>query len=344
MEDAYSIIATRHKYPDSTSYRRLLEFLLNPLQARLAVEMPATAEGISNKLSVSPTEITAALDDLLRRGIIYPKEHSQPPVYKFWAVPDLLFYSVCAYKPATPEGKRMIELWLDFYKDWYPQLAQTFAAKPMPEERVIPAYKAIKDTSELHACEDVRELIKAARVIAVVDCPCRLVVQKCHGPLDTCFMFDQIADIYLAQGIARQLTVEEALRLTDKAEEEGQVHTWINSSFMHNRFMCNCCDDCCIVWAPLTQHGVSVGKRLAKSRFQSEVNSTKCAGDCPDCVDRCLFNAIEIKMVPGFSKPRAVIDPEKCWGCGLCVLKCQPGALSMKLVRPLEHIPGLAPV
>lgn len=344
MEDAYSIIATRHKYPDSASYHRLLEFLMNPLQARIVAELPASAEELSRRLGLSSQETTTALDDLLRRAMIYPKENSQPPIYKSWAVPDMLFYTVCAYNPDTPQGKKVIELWREFYKDWYPKLAETFAAKPMPEERVVPAYKAIKDTSVLHACEDVRELIKAAKVIAIVDCPCRVVVQKCHGALDTCFMFDVMADIFIPQGIARHITVEEALRLTDKAEDEGQVHTWINSNYMHNRFMCNCCDDCCVVWAPLTQHGISVGKRLAKSRFQTEVNSTKCAGDCPDCIDRCLFNAIEIRMVPGSSKPRAVIDTEKCYGCGLCVLKCQPEALSMKLVRPLEHIPGLAPV
>lgn len=344
MEDAYSIIAARHKYPDSARYHRLLEFLLSPLQARLAAEMPGAAQDLAERLGMPESEVSPALDDLFRRGIIYPKEHSQPPLYKMWGMPDMLFYSVCAYDARSPEGQRAIELWKDFYQEWYPRLAENLAAKPTPEERVIPAYHAVGHFPELQACEDVRELIRAADVIAVVDCPCRLVVQKCHGALDTCFMFDKVADIFLSQGIARRLTVSEAMLLVDKAEDEGQVHTWINSSFMHNRFMCNCCEDCCIVWAPLTEHNVSVGKRLAKSRFQSAVDPAKCAGDCPVCGDRCLFDAIEMKQLPGRERPVAVVNAEKCWGCGLCVLKCQPGALSMKLVRPLEHIPGLVPV
>ncbi|MBI4289144.1 MAG: 4Fe-4S dicluster domain-containing protein [Chloroflexi bacterium] len=345
--DAYSIIATRHKYPDSASYRRLLEFILTPLQARLAVETPATAEELAQKVGLSLTEIAPALDDLVGRAILYPKEGSQPPVFKFWSMPDLLFYTVCAYKPGAPEGKQAIKLWNDFNNDWYPRIAETYQTKPTPEERVVPAYPTVAHFSELQPCEDVRELIKAARTIGLVDCPCRVVVQKCHGALDTCFMFDQMADIFVTQGIARLLTADEAMALVDKAEDEGQVHTWMNSGFMHARFMCCCCNDCCITWAPLTQHGISVGQRLAKSRFQSVVDTAKCTGDCPVCVERCLFDAIEVQPTgggPGRNKPVATVNPDKCWGCGLCVLKCKPGALSMKLVRPLEHIPGLVSV
>jgi ferredoxin len=42
----------------------------------------------------------------------------------------------------------------------------------------------------------------------------------------------------------------------------------------------------------------------------------------------------------GSKKYKAVIDAEKCWGCGVCVVGCEPGALSLSLVRPVEHIPG----
>ena len=347
MEDTYSIIAARHKYPDSASYRRLLEFLLSPLQARLAAETPGTAEDLAQKVGLSLAEITPALDDMVHRALLFPKEGSQPPVYKFWNSPDMLFYTLCGYKRNTPEGKRAIELWKDFNPDWYRQVAETFRIKPTPEERVVPAYSTVAHIPGLQPCEDVRELLRAARAIALVDCPCRVVVQKCHGPLDTCFMFDMMADVFVSQGIARKLTVDEAIALVDKAEDEGQVHTAMNSGFMHARFMCCCCDDCCVIWAPLVQNNISIGQRLARSRFESVVDPAKCTGDCPVCVDRCQFDAIEIKPTgggPRHDKPRAVVNPDKCWGCGLCVLKCRPGALSMKLVRPVEHIPGLAPV
>jgi Pyruvate/2-oxoacid:ferredoxin oxidoreductase delta subunit len=58
------------------------------------------------------------------------------------------------------------------------------------------------------------------------------------------------------------------------------------------------------------------------------------------CIDRCQFDAITMTPVPGSKKLKAQIDAEKCWGCGVCVLKCAPESISMKLVRPLEHIPA----
>ncbi|MBN2099023.1 MAG: 4Fe-4S binding protein, partial [Dehalococcoidia bacterium] len=36
----------------------------------------------------------------------------------------------------------------------------------------------------------------------------------------------------------------------------------------------------------------------------------------------------------------AVIDKEKCVGCGLCVLRCKPKAIVMELVKPPEFIPA----
>jgi NAD-dependent dihydropyrimidine dehydrogenase PreA subunit len=41
-------------------------------------------------------------------------------------------------------------------------------------------------------------------------------------------------------------------------------------------------------------------------------------------------------------KLKATIDPEKCWGCGVCVVGCESESLSMKQVRPVEHIPAAA--
>ncbi len=36
---------------------------------------------------------------------------------------------------------------------------------------------------------------------------------------------------------------------------------------------------------------------------------------------------------------KASIDVEKCYGCGACVVGCPEKVLTLKLVRPAEHIP-----
>ena len=76
-----------------------------------------------------------------------------------------------------------------------------------------------------------------------------------------------------------------------------------------------------------------------KSRYEAYVIPDDCDG-CQVCVDRCLFDAIEMERAEGSKKYKAVVDAEKCFGCGVCVIGCEPDALKMKLVRPPEHIPA----
>ena len=99
-------------------------------------------------------------------------------------------------------------------------------------------------------------------------------------------------------------------------------------------------------YVPMDMLNESIGHVWAKSRFEAVVDRDKCTG-CQDCVDRCQFDAIEMVRVKTATtkkgkkgKLKSIIDPEKCWGCGVCVLACdEANAMSMKTVRPPEHIP-----
>jgi NAD-dependent dihydropyrimidine dehydrogenase PreA subunit len=50
--------------------------------------------------------------------------------------------------------------------------------------------------------------------------------------------------------------------------------------------------------------------------------------------------AIEMKPIPGHDTIKAVLDPDKCVGCGVCDLACVPGAITMDLVRKPDFIPA----
>ena len=41
-----------------------------------------------------------------------------------------------------------------------------------------------------------------------------------------------------------------------------------------------------------------------------------------------------MKKVPGSKRLKAFVQPEKCFGCGLCVITCPTEALRLKRVRP----------
>jgi len=90
---------------------------------------------------------------------------------------------------------------------------------------------------------------------------------------------------------------------------------------------------------PMFEYHVPRTAYYAKSRFEARNDVEGCDG-CQNCIDRCQFGALEMRRLPGHKKLKAVVDPEICMGCGVCVLVCAPKSLAMEIVRPPEHIPS----
>lgn len=343
--DAYTDLASRHNFAESQRYRQIMQMLMTPAQAQLVAALPAPSEELSQKLGRPLSQVKADLEELFLKGVIIPKNFQTREGYRFCRSTEQFHdatQGMTRFDKATE--KKFFALWDEFCnQEWYPELGKSYAAREQPLERVVAAYKAIEKVPGVQPYDDVRELIKFADPIAVVPCPCRRHAQKCNKPVDTCLQLGKGGEYAIVRGSGKKLTAQEAVAVLDEVEESGEVHIWPNVAGGAPRFMCNCCDDCCVAWVPLTQNGVSPGKRAAKSRFEATVQPGQCDG-CQVCVDRCMFDAIDMVKVPGSKKLKAQVDPEKCFGCGVCVIKCEPQALSMKLVRPPAHIPGAVPV
>jgi len=349
-KDAYSILMERHGYPNSERYRRVLEYLMTPEQAKIAVELPAPPEELADKLQMSVEALNRELDELYTKGVVFPRNFQTREGYRFGrGVMQLHDASQCSLKTDPARERKLFELWDDFCRaEWYADLAGGVGRGEWVLTRVVPAYLAIKDIPGILPSEDIRGLLKAATPISICVCTCRQRVGAVHhscekSGAENCFQLGRGAEYAINRGSGRQLSYEEALAIVDAAEEDGLVHEWPNNSTkMTANVMCNCCRDCCFLWDAMDEHGVHVSKRWAKSRFEATVDWELCNG-CQDCVERCQFEAIEMIKPEGSKKFKALVDPEKCWGCGVCVLSCDPGALSMAVVRPPEHIPEHAP-
>jgi NAD-dependent dihydropyrimidine dehydrogenase PreA subunit len=134
-----------------------------------------------------------------------------------------------------------------------------------------------------------------------------------------------------------QVSFEQAMDSIYKMEEYGAIHLSPNTAQITST--CNCCECCCEIIHGMKKRG-TIWELLAPSRFRAVIDEEKCAG-CQTCVDRCHFDAIEMKKVPGSKKMKAFILNEHCMGCGLCIFKCPNKAMRLEIVRPPAHIPTI---
>jgi len=198
------------------------------------------------------------------------------------------------------------------------------------EARVIPVHEAIEPGTEILPYEKVSGLLEKAETIAVMRCPCRVTNRRCDNPVETCITLNGAAKYVLERGVGRELTREEALSLFNQCEDAGLIHQVGNGS-LGVSWICNCCTCCCVY----LRAQIISGKKYAtvKTRYRAVVDPERC-NECGLCINRCNFGAM--KMVN--SKP--VVDEEKCFGCGLCASKCPVNAISLIQVRGPEHIPA----
>ncbi|MBW2623963.1 MAG: 4Fe-4S binding protein [Deltaproteobacteria bacterium] len=334
---------------------------MTPDQAQMVAALPGTAQDVAVKTEFKAEDIHKELESLFIKGVVFPKgDYAHREFFRFARGMGQLHDCTQATKARdVVKDREFYQLWHDFVmNEWYPKQGKLFAAAPRPFQRIVPAYSSIKDLPNLLPQDNFREILKAQEIIAVVPCSCRhrttSVDEHCEHASEedrwNCLQFGRSVEYVQARDSGKVLTTEEALELCDKIEEDGLLHMWVNNTNMVGiNTSCQCCRDCCMISLPLDMAEASIGKVWEKSRFQAAVDQDKCSG-CQDCIERCQFDAIEMvkpeasKSGKKSKKLKARIIPDNCWGCGVCVVTCdKTNALTMKEVRPPEHIPAPMP-
>lgn len=358
MSDAYAVLLEKLSYPESPRLRKVLENLMTPNQAKMAAALPGTAAEVAEKTGFEAATIQEELDSLFFKGVVFVRGDFVTREYFRFARGTMQLHDAtqATQKRDIVRDKEFYELWHDFcINEWYPDIGKQQAALPKAHTRIVPAYKSIKDLPDMQPYEDFREIMKAQELIAIVPCACRYRTAAIGEPCEcfdeeagwACLQLGRAADYVIKRGSGIELSTEEALELVDRLEDDGLLHIWPNSSAMTGfHTSCQCCRDCCMSYVPMDMLDLPMDKVWEKSRYEAVVDQETCDG-CQDCVERCHFDAIEMIKPEGAPKGKkskklkAMIEPDKCWGCGVCVLVCnEVHSLTMKLVRPLEHIPG----
>ena len=343
--DVYRLIAEAHGFGHSERYRRVLESAMTEVEAEVGLALPKppdqlTTEELANKLDMDLGIVESALASLFHKGFASAREITARKGWRFARNPYYLFMSSMSALGVDPRKSKLYKAWYDFsINEFYRHLADNYSkVTEPPSQKVLPYYRALPGDTEMLPQEDIRVFLKTARRIAKATCSCRQCFaaggEPCKHSHDyqICMNFGRSAEFLLERGVAVEITPEEALLLFDRCEEEGLVHGWDPAV----NCICNCCSDCCFAMNPCIRYGVSLSKVISRSRYVACTDGDACNG-CKECVDRCIFGAIEVRDVGG--REQTAIREEKCFGCGACVIPCPTKARTLALrpdAEPLE--------
>jgi len=309
---------------------KILEKLFSADEAEMALSLkpyPEPVSVIAERMNRNESDAGQILYDMSKRGLILRFKESEESVYYFlspWMVGIWEFQ-------LNRLDKENIPLYEQFYQEGIVASAKN---RSIGGFRVIPVEKEIRDDKEIQPYEQVSGIIEANTKFAVADCICRkeaeIMGDKCDKLLEACMMFGLAADYYIENGLAREISKEEAKEILFKAEEDGLVHCSSNHKG-DKIFICNCCGCHCKALAFITKH--EMPGLISSSNYYATVDADTCDG-CETCIDRCQVDAI------GMEDDVAVITYDKCIGCGLCVSTCPSESISMTHKQPdaLSHI------
>lgn len=196
----------------------------------------------------------------------------------------------------------------------------------LPQLRTSPHMKAIVPEHRIDTYDNMREYVrKTKEVIGVANCVCKqgeaILGQKCGVMGDDIEICIFFGEgNYLDRNRGRVITKDECLALLDKAEDKGLVIQPGNS--LQAFCICLCCGCCCGVLTSAKKFEKPA--ELFATNYYAVIDYDKCSG-CGVCIRRCQMDAIT-----RIDKNTVRLNHDRCIGCGLCVTKCSKEAVTLR--------------
>jgi Pyruvate/2-oxoacid:ferredoxin oxidoreductase delta subunit len=205
--------------------------------------------------------------------------------------------------------------------------------------RVI-RWRVIRDHKKTHfgqviPIEDVEKIFKFVNTVTRITCMCRdvtmgkehrfcygLVLGPSGGPWDQ--FLKGLDGSFLGGPDMKGIEVmdkEQALKNIHKYERLGLCHTvWtFKTPFVGG--ICNCDRSDCMAMRATFAHDVPI---MFRAEYVAENNHDLCKG-CRRCMKVCQYGAIAFSA----ADMKSVIDPVKCYGCGICRSMCGNDAIKL---------------
>lgn len=169
---------------------------------------------------------------------------------------------------------------------------------------------------------DAIKILEICENPALLPCACRLITgdEKYY-----CLNFGLIPELYEKANqneSIEELTVNRAKRLLKEWNKKGLFHEILYYKIPYVGTICNCSNIYCTAY----KERLVVGTKytLIKSEYIAVVDPEKCVG-CKICLTKCQFGAILFNL----DYEKAFIDIRKCFGCGLCETSCKHQAINL---------------
>jgi ferredoxin len=317
---------------------RLLKHLFTPAEAEIALNLNILPEPLDriykrvqkSGITITRKELEDVLDNLVKKGAIMGgRMFESKGKGKQYSLAQLV---VGMFEFQVDRLTR--EFVEDFEQYVKEQFHKDMLSTKTKQMRTIPVSRSVTPDLRVEPYNDIREYVKNLKSdIAVQNCVCRQSADVIDNPCrhsdirETCLMFSGVARFSVGSGIGRLITKEEALAILNRAEEAGFILQPENAQ--KPKFICCCCIDCCHALKMFKMHPKPAD--LFISNYYTTIDPSLCKG-CEMCIDRCGMGAIS--MIDNV----AVINRDRCIGCGVCVAACVNDANRLHK-KDKTHIP-----
>jgi NAD-dependent dihydropyrimidine dehydrogenase PreA subunit len=312
------------RLPDSEHLMPMLKLRFNPEEAKFLSKIPFlgnTAEHLSSKLDIPVKKLTKKLDELAKSGIIFRIERPSEVLYSL-CDSLFIFYRSLGWKGKDDKLNRDISPYLNkYYIETY---AKEFIGHETQGLRAIPINETIQDTRQVMPYEDILKVIDNFEYYSVSFCPCShrhnldQDFEECNHELERCLHFDSLGRYCVENGLGREITKEETLKILKKAADAGLVHGISNTKEKMDT-ICNCCSCCCLFLESIVNMPGILPRGHQPSNYIRETDEEKCTG-CGVCVKACPMKALDLV------EKKVIFNAERCLGCGVCIHKCKQNA------------------
>jgi Fe-S-cluster-containing hydrogenase component 2 len=279
--------------------------------------IPETAATIGERFGKSEEEMQAILDNMAKKGQIGSLTRAGKQMYMIFPFfPGIYEFQVYRL------DKELTEL----FEEYLPTLMKTVGGHAPAVARTVPINTKIEAETQIQPYEDVRNMIERSKSFRVIECICRkeraLEGHACDHTLENCLNFSTEENAYDYFSIGgRIISKEEALKVLEKAGEEGLVHNAFYNVKDGHFSVCNCCPCCCAVLRGAKELGAP--HIMAKSNFVAWIDQDTCS-ECGVCAEeRCPMDAI----VEDDGTYKVLSDV--CIGCGVCTVTCPTESITL---------------